>query len=85
MLLAGASAFLAASFYLLIVAMRLGEVSAVAGFRYSALPAAVLLGWLVWGHVPDAISYTGMALLVFAGLYLLHHGRVAGRIARTSR
>ena len=81
MLLAGASAFLAASFYLLIVAMRLGEVSAVAGFRYSALPVAVLFGWLVWRHVPDAISYTGMALLVFAGLYLLHHGRVAGRIA----
>jgi len=76
MLLAGASAFLAASYYLLIVAMRAGDVSAVSGFRYSALPAAALLGWMIWGYLPDAISCIGMGVLVVAGLYLVRHERV---------
>jgi drug/metabolite transporter (DMT)-like permease len=80
-LLAGASAFLAASYFLLIVAMRLGDISAVSGFRYSALPAAALLGWVIWGYLPDAISCTGMGVLVVAGLYLLRHERAGARIA----
>jgi drug/metabolite transporter (DMT)-like permease len=75
MLLSGASAFLAAAYHLMIVAMRLGEASVVGGFRYSGLPAAALLGWLVWGYLPDAVSLLGMAVLVAAGLYLLHHER----------
>ena len=75
LLLAAASAFLAASYFLTIVAMRLGDISAVSGFRYSALPAAALLGWLIWGYLPDAISCSGMGVLVVAGLYLLHHER----------
>lgn len=77
LLLAGASACLAIAYYLLVIAMRLGEVSVVGGFRYSALPAAALLGWVVWGHLPDAISGVGMVVLVGAGLFLLHHERVA--------
>jgi drug/metabolite transporter (DMT)-like permease len=77
LLLAGASAFLAASYFLTIVAMRLGDISAVSGFRYSALPAAALLGWLIWGYLPDAISCTGMGVLAVAGLYLLRHERAA--------
>ena len=81
MLLAGASAFLAAAYYLMIVAMRLGEVSVVSGFRYCALPAAALLGWAVWGQLPDAIASAGMTVLVAAGLYLLHHERAAVRNA----
>ena len=77
LLLAGASGFLAGAYYLMIVAMRLGEASVVGGFRYSGLPAAALLGWAVWGYLPDAVSITGMAVLVAAGLYLLNHERGA--------
>ena len=85
MLLAGASAFLASSYYLLIVAMRLGDISAVSGFRYSALPAGALLGWIIWGYLPDAISCAGMAVLVLAGLYLLHHERAGARHTASGR
>lgn len=75
MLLAGASVFLAAAYYLMILAMRLGEVSVVGAFRYSALPAAALLGWAVWGYLPDAVACLGMVVLVVAGLYLLRQKR----------
>ncbi len=84
-LLAGASAFLTSSFYLLIVAMRMGDISAVSGFRYSALPAAALLGWLMWGYLPDAISCVGMGVVVLAGLYLLHHERAGARLPASGR
>lgn len=74
-LLAGAAAFLAGGYYLTILSMRVGEVSMVSGFRYSALPAAALLGWAVWGHLPDAVASLGMLVVVAAGLYLLRRDK----------
>jgi drug/metabolite transporter (DMT)-like permease len=56
-------------------ATRIGELSVVAPFRYSGLLMAVALGWLVWGDVPNALAWAGIALVVGAGLYLLRHER----------
>ena len=39
------------------------------GLHYAA---ALGLGWAVWGEVPNALAWTGIALLVGAGLYVLH-------------
>lgn len=78
-LLAGASVFLSAGYYLLTVSMRGGEMSVIAPFRYAGLLFALLLGWLVWGDVPNALAWTGIALLVAAGLYVLHGERSRGR------
>ncbi len=78
-LLAAASGFLAGAYYLMIAAMRLGEASVVGGFRYSGLLAAALLGWLVWGWLPDAPALAGMAVLAGAGLWLLRHERTQAR------
>jgi drug/metabolite transporter (DMT)-like permease len=74
-LLFGASVFLAGAYHLMIVAMRLGEVSFVGGFRYASLPAAALLGWLVWGQLPDGPAVLGMLVIVGAGLYLFRSAR----------
>lgn len=74
-LLFGASIFLAGAYHLMIVAMRLGEVSFVGGFRYASLPAAALVGWIVWGHLPDGPATIGMVVIVGAGLYLFRAGR----------
>lgn len=73
--LALASAFLASGYFLLIQCMRQGEVSLTAPFRYSALLFAVLLGYAVWGDVPDAWAWAGIALLVGSGLYVVHSER----------
>lgn len=70
-LLAAASVFLAAGYHLLILATRVGELSAVAPFRYSGLLVALTIGWAVWGEMPDAIGWAGIGLLIAAGLYLL--------------
>lgn len=74
-LLAGASVFLSLGYFLLTVSMRGGEMSLIAPFRYTGLLFALVLGWLVWGDVPNALAWTGIALLVAAGLYVLHGER----------
>ena len=80
--LALAAALLASGFYFLVNSMRHGEMSLVAPFRYSGLLVAVLLGWSVWGELPNALAWGGIALLLAAGLNLLHSER-QGRITRT--
>jgi drug/metabolite transporter (DMT)-like permease len=81
--LAAASVFLVAGYFLIIQCMRQGEVSLTAPFRYSALLFAVVLGYLVWGDVPNAWAWCGIALLVGSGLYVVHDQR--GRTARAQR
>lgn len=70
-LLASASAFLAAGYQLIIRSTRSGDLSAVAPFRYVCLLIAVVLGWALWGHVPNALAWAGIALVIGAGLLLL--------------
>ncbi|TWT14905.1 DMT family transporter [Reyranella sp. CPCC 100927] len=78
-LLAAASLFLASGYHLVIVAMRAGEVSLVGAFRYTGMLGALALGYGVWGETPDLLSWLGIALLVGAGLYILHRERVRAR------
>ena len=77
--LALASVFLAVGYFLIIQSMRQGEVSLTAPFRYAALLFAVVLGYGVWGDVPDAWAWCGIVLLVGSGLYVLHRERQAGQ------
>ncbi len=70
-MLAAASVFLSCGYMLLIRAMRAGEVSVVVPFRYSGLLAALTIGFAVWGEIPNALAWIGIALLVSAGLYMV--------------
>ena len=70
-LLGIAGIFLSIAYYLLILSLRAGEMSVTSPFRYSALLFALLLGWIVWGDIPNALAWSGIALLVGAGLYML--------------
>lgn len=49
--------------------------AAVAPMTYVQLVVATLLGWLVFGDVPDAMSAVGAAIIVGAGLFLLRRPR----------
>jgi drug/metabolite transporter (DMT)-like permease len=78
-LLATASVFLSIGYFLHTIAMRAGEMSVIAPFRYAGLLFALLLGFVVWGDVPNALAWAGIALLVGAGLYVLHGERSRAR------
>jgi drug/metabolite transporter (DMT)-like permease len=78
-LLATASVFLSIGYFLLTIAMRAGEMSVIAPFRYAGLLFALLIGFIVWGDVPNTLAWAGIALLVGAGLYVLHSERSRAR------
>jgi drug/metabolite transporter (DMT)-like permease len=71
LLLGAASVFLSGGYFLLTVAMRAGEMSLIAPFRYAGLLFAIVLGYAVWGDVPNAVAWCGIVMLVGAGLYML--------------
>ena len=75
LMLLGASVFLSLAYYFLIVAMRSGEMSLVAPFRYSGLLFALLIGYVVWDEVPNALAWAGIFLLVISGLLILRSER----------
>lgn len=70
-LLALASVFLTGGYYFIISSMRYGEMTLVAPFRYSGLLFALVLGFGVWGEVPNTLAWFGIALLIASGLYVL--------------
>ena len=59
------------------VGLRTGEIAVVAPFRYVPVPLALLLGYNLWGDVPDQIAWVGIALVLSAGLYTLHRERAS--------
>jgi len=67
-----------------IIALRSGDISAIAPFRYTALLWAILLGYLVFGDVPDAMMTTGAAIIVLSGLYTFHRERKLARLVAAS-
>ncbi len=70
-MLAAASVFLSVGYYLLILSTRAGDMSVVAPFRYVGLLFALVLGWVVWGDLPNVVAWSGIGLLLGAGLYML--------------
>ncbi|MCC1491040.1 DMT family transporter [Cognatishimia sp. F0-27] len=60
-----------AAYTALTQAMRTGDVSVVAPFRYSRLIVALLIALVLFGERPDAMTLFGAALIVASGLYTL--------------
>jgi drug/metabolite transporter (DMT)-like permease len=65
------SAFVLAGQAMITFAVRSGDVSRVMPFRYTGLVWSLLLGMLIWQHMPNALSIAGMALIAAAGLFSL--------------
>jgi len=84
-LLALAAVLILIGYQCVIIALRSGDISAVAPFRYTALLWAILLGYLVFGDVPDAMMAAGATIIVVSGLYTFHRERrLARRLAASA-
>lgn len=62
-------------------AFRLAPASVITPFEYTALLWATLLGFLLWGDLPDAVTLAGAAIVVASGLYIIYRETV--RTGRT--
>lgn len=77
--LAGSAIFLIFGYQFVIMAMREGEVSFIAPFRYTALIWAISLSIVVFGDIPDLPMIVGASLIVLSGLYSLYRERIVGK------
>lgn len=67
------------AYYSLTGAMRTGEISVVAPFRYTRLVFALILGSLVFAERPDVMTLAGSAIIVLSGLYTVFRSRLQGK------
>jgi drug/metabolite transporter (DMT)-like permease len=83
LLLVGCAAvFVSAGFYLIVASMRQGEMSVIGPFRYTGLLVALVLGFTVWGDIPNPLAWAGILLMLASGIYILVGER---RRARSER
>jgi drug/metabolite transporter (DMT)-like permease len=78
-LLGAAAVLVIIGYQFIIMSMREGDISYVAPFRYSALLWSILLGFMIFGDVPDSAMIAGAAIIVASGLYALYRERIVGR------
>ncbi len=70
--------------WVMIEAYRFGEAAVVSPFKYTAIIWATLLGYFIWGTVPDAFILSGGALVIASGLYILHRETRAKPVKTTA-
>jgi S-adenosylmethionine uptake transporter len=58
-------------------AFQYADASLLAGFQYTELISAAILGWWIFGDVPSLNTWIGSAILVGSGLYIFHRERQA--------
>lgn len=69
--IAASSTALLIGYLFAVMVMRVGDISFVAPFRYTALIWAIFLGWLIFGDLPDGLTLMGAALVVATGIFTL--------------
>ena len=73
LLLASGACFLSLGYVASVNAVRTGDISFTAPFRYSVLIFAIAPQIIVFGDVPDVFTFIGSAIVGAAGLYALAH------------
>jgi drug/metabolite transporter (DMT)-like permease len=79
LLLALASVLIVGGYLFSIMAMRMGDLSAIAPFRYMSLVFSLILGFVIFAEWPTAVTLAGVAIVAGSGIYTLVRER---RIAR---
>jgi drug/metabolite transporter (DMT)-like permease len=64
-------------------AFRLGPAAVISPFEYSALIWATLIGYLVWGELPDGFTLVGAVIVISSGLYIIYRETAKGGRVRT--
>jgi drug/metabolite transporter (DMT)-like permease len=84
-LLGGAALFLVIAYLFGIMTMRVGDISFVSPFRYTSLIWAIILGFAVFGDIPDSWTLLGSAIVVLMGIYTFYRERKMQRLDRPAR
>jgi S-adenosylmethionine uptake transporter len=66
-----------------VYAYRSAPASTLAPLQYLEIVSATILGWWVFGHLPDAIKWLGIAIIIASGLYVIWRERQLNKTATT--
>jgi S-adenosylmethionine uptake transporter len=81
--IAGAAAAATVAGVLGVYAYRAAPASTLAPLQYLEIVSATILGWWVFGHLPDALKWVGIAIIIGSGLYVIFRERQLNRTATT--
>jgi len=82
LLLAAVGVMGTAGHILLVKAYENAPASALQPYNYGLPLWAVIIGWIVFDHLPDGWTFAGGALVIVGGLYALWRERLQARQAR---
>ena len=78
--LCGASLAILLGYLVSVYAIRTGDVSFTAQFRYIGLIAALILGYVFFGEWPDRLALMGAAIIVGTGAFTLYRQQASRRV-----
>ncbi|WP_026623007.1 drug/metabolite transporter (DMT)-like permease [Ensifer sp. WSM1721] len=83
--IAGASVLLMLGYQTIVLAMRDGDISIIAPFRYTGLLWSILIGIIFFSETPDRWMLAGVAVIVGSGLYTFYRESLRSRQAIAQR
>lgn len=63
-------------------ALKYAPSATLAPLHYTEIVTAVILGYLIFGDFPNAMTWAGIVVIVSSGLYIIHRERIAARLKR---
>jgi drug/metabolite transporter (DMT)-like permease len=66
-------------------ALKYAPSATLAPLHYSEIVTAVILGYLIFGDFPNAMTWAGILVIVSSGLYIIHRERLQARINRQAQ
>ena len=84
-LFAGMGVMAGVGHYFLTIAYSQAPAAVIAPFNYVQLVGAALLGYLVFGDIPDFWSWVGAGVIVASGLYIGHRERIRHRLSQQNK
>ena len=83
--LAGVGFWAATSHLCMTFALKFAPASTLAPLHYLEIPMAVLLGYLIWGDFPNAMTWAGIVVITGSGLYIVRREQIIASQARSAR
>lgn len=71
----GSAVFILAGYFFSIQAMRTGEISFIAPFRYTGLVTAMAVGVVMFDEVPRLLTVLGAVIVVLTGVFTFYRER----------
>lgn len=64
---------------ILVQAFRRAPASVLAPIQYLEIVTGVVLGWIIWDYIPNALKWLGIGIIVASGLYIIWRERQTAR------